>query len=298
MIPLLKKLQPEQKKPLVDLEIDDEYDMRIEHLAKHLRPNSLLSKAFTRIDMHFHTKYSDGANRPQTIGRWCRKLDMGVAITDHNDVRACRPFEKEFPDVFFIPGMELGTDDELHNLVYFRSVDDAESFYQDIVATRLKPNHNLATSLTRYELFDLAPRYNAFVSLAHPFLGISSHSIRKGYANGSITKNDLSRYDGIEVLSSSVTTAANKKAINLCRELDRPFTAGSDGHSLKVLGNSFISSLAEDRESFFKALRNREVWASGKVQKKRHAVYASAHITTRSHLRHPVSTLKHKFKRK
>ena len=46
-----------------------------------------LIKHFTVIDLHFHSRYSDGSNTVKQIVKQARELGVGIAITDHNDIR-------------------------------------------------------------------------------------------------------------------------------------------------------------------------------------------------------------------
>ena len=52
------------------------------------RPDlALLTQSYTVVDLHFHTHYSDGLNSVAKIAQRARKLNIGIAITDHNEIR-------------------------------------------------------------------------------------------------------------------------------------------------------------------------------------------------------------------
>ncbi|TCO79879.1 PHP domain-containing protein [Marinisporobacter balticus] len=78
------------------------------------------------IDMHVHTRASDGILSPNEIVDWAKKLGlMGIAITDHDTVEGIEDAieaSKEYSDFFVIPGIELSAiynDVEIHVLGYF-----------------------------------------------------------------------------------------------------------------------------------------------------------------------------------
>src|SRR5687768_18294652 len=48
------------------------------------------------VDTHVHTRYSDGTAGVPRIERHCRDRGMGLAVTDHNEIRgAVHLFERE-----------------------------------------------------------------------------------------------------------------------------------------------------------------------------------------------------------
>ena len=52
------------------------------------KPNhSLLRKqGFTSVDMHLHSNYSDGSANVISLLKKAKKMGIGLAITDHNEV--------------------------------------------------------------------------------------------------------------------------------------------------------------------------------------------------------------------
>lgn len=65
------------------------------------------------FDLHLHSRYSiDALSKPQTIIKQCKKLGIGCALTDHNNMDAyraslkLRQFAKK-ESVFLIPGEEI-----------------------------------------------------------------------------------------------------------------------------------------------------------------------------------------------
>ncbi len=84
------------------------------------------------VDLHVHSTASDGLYRPEVLVE--RANDLGLkylALTDHDTVdgiAAARRAAATFPDLTFIPGVELSTDTEkgeTHVLGYYISENDA-----------------------------------------------------------------------------------------------------------------------------------------------------------------------------
>ncbi len=117
-----------------------------------------------------------------------------VALTDHNSAANCRAaaIAAKVAGVIFVPGLELTTEEEVHVLCLFATLEDAEAF-SDYVYSRL-PNidnqpdifgHQLlmddadavrgelsrmlsnATAINCYEVAALAAHYNGIAIPAH-----------------------------------------------------------------------------------------------------------------------------------
>ena len=65
-----------------------------------------LKKDHTIVDLHFHSHYSDGLNRIPKIAKRAKKLGIGIAITDHNEILGALEMDAH-DDVFSIPGIEI-----------------------------------------------------------------------------------------------------------------------------------------------------------------------------------------------
>ena len=53
-----------------------------------------LKQQYTVVDLHFHSRYSDGINLVGAIARRARQLGIGIAITDHNEIKGAVPADK------------------------------------------------------------------------------------------------------------------------------------------------------------------------------------------------------------
>ncbi|MDA8138743.1 MAG: PHP domain-containing protein, partial [Desulfobacteraceae bacterium] len=88
-----------------------------------------LNSDHTVVDMHFHSTYSDGLNRIDKIANQARRLGIGIAITDHNEIRGALEID-QYEDILSIPGIELTVAEGSHLLVYFYNTQDLQRFYE------------------------------------------------------------------------------------------------------------------------------------------------------------------------
>lgn len=66
------------------------------------------------IDLHTHSCYSDGTDTPAELLKKAHQISLtGLALTDHDTVEGCIPFQKEalnYPNILAINGCEFTTD--------------------------------------------------------------------------------------------------------------------------------------------------------------------------------------------
>ena len=123
------------------------------------RPDlDLLTQTHTVVDLHFHSHYSDGLNSVTKIAQRARKLNIGIAITDHNEIRGALEMDRH-EDIFSIPGIEITSSEGSHLLVYFYEIGELQRFYDLHIAPHmgwqrlcimllLSKLHNQASSIT------------------------------------------------------------------------------------------------------------------------------------------------------
>ena len=92
-------------------------------------------------DLHIHSCLSpcgDNDMTPNNIVNMAaiNKLDI-IAVSDHNTTKNCRAAikacENNGLDLTVVPAVEITTSEEIHTLVYFRSLDAAEAFEREII---------------------------------------------------------------------------------------------------------------------------------------------------------------------
>ncbi|MBQ6846322.1 MAG: PHP domain-containing protein [Oscillospiraceae bacterium] len=171
-----------------------------------------------KFDLHVHSRLSYDCNMPtdELISVAKEKGLSGVAIADHNAFR--KHHDRE--DFYLIPACEFSTDIG-HLVVLFMKSHINESISRD--------------EMGRFywrDVCKVAHDQGALVFYAHPFS--PSHTY---------PKSTFDEIDGIEVFNSRVVHSriknANNKALELCRKLKKPYTAGSDAHSPVEIGTTY-----------------------------------------------------------
>ncbi|MDP4091951.1 MAG: PHP domain-containing protein [Bacillota bacterium] len=177
-----------------------------------------------KFDLHLHSRHSPDSKSKvkDIIDKALRTELQGVSITDHN----CFDGSEEAlsintSDLIIVPGAEYSTD-QGHILVYFLKYGIEKL--------------NLDTdSMGRYRWQDIiqeAHRQDALAFLAHPY------RYKKNY------ESDIwQEVDGIEIYNSRAALCrnmnANLRAFEQASEMNKAFSAGSDGHWLGEIGNAF-----------------------------------------------------------
>ena len=198
--------------------------------GKKLR-GALSQEGMTGFDMHFHTRYSmDGLSRIPNAMKRANKKGIGVAITDHNEIKGATACQRNRYKVPIIPGIEVTCKEGTHMLVYFYSHDELREFYTKYLLPG-KRKDPFRAPITVKELLEISKDYNCINSAAHPFspgvLGL--HQLNPD-------KRMIRNLDNIEVLNGYNTRLMNVRARTWAEELNKNPTGGSDGHSTSELG--------------------------------------------------------------
>ncbi|MBL7050785.1 PHP domain-containing protein [Candidatus Woesearchaeota archaeon] len=229
------------------------------------KPNyaKLNEQGFSMFDMHVHTKYSDGANGVPSILKKAKKLGIGLAITDHNEIIGALKAYTNTLGVKIIPGIELTTFEGSHLLFYFTHPRDLEDFYIKYIKDKKLEHPNFTTNVKTKEIIKHSKKYKCILSVAHPFapsrLGLFNN-IKKGHTDESVLR-DLPTF---EVLCGSNLKGMNKKSIEWAWQLNKSITGGSDAHALFEIGKIVTYSKAKDLESFFEDIKNKKNFVVGK----------------------------------
>jgi len=222
-----------------------------------------LTTAYTVVDLHFHSHYSDGRNSIQEIAAYASALGIGVAITDHNAINGAVEMDR-YSHVFSIPGIEVTSCEGTHILVYFYEIDDLKTFYGRDVAPHMGKDLMSSTSLSLERIIQKAKKYSALCIFPHPFCGVYT-----GIASHQLEKHHLSRLldliDGVEVINSENLNKWNLKSALLGFNLNKAISGGSDGHSVSQLGKVVSYAACEPtRKAFLDAVKNRQNKVVGK----------------------------------
>lgn len=222
-----------------------------------------LNNEFTVVDLHFHSHYSDGMNHVDKIANRARKLGIGIAITDHNDIRGAIEIDK-YNDLLTIPGIEITAAEGSHLLVYFENIEKLEAFYHRDVAPFMGTGIMSSLSLPMVEVIQRAQLHDSLVIFAHPYCAMYT-----GICNLQFSKSELQimfdMVDGVEVLNSSNLHKWNLKCALLGFNLGKVMVGGSDGHSLNHMGRSVTyAHCPRTARDFLEAVRNGRTQVIGK----------------------------------
>ena len=123
-----------------------------------------LTKRYSVVDLHFHSHYSDGYNAVDKIAKRARELGIGIAITDHNEIKGAVELER-YADILNIPGIEITSIEGTHLLIYFYEIKSLKRFYKKDLKPRMGHDVMSSTSLEMEEIMQ-----SAFPHILHELL--------------------------------------------------------------------------------------------------------------------------------
>jgi hypothetical protein len=194
------------------------------------------------VDLHSHSRYSDGTATLEDIEAACLRQQIGVSLTDHNEIRgAVRLCERE--RIVSVPGIEVGTIEGLEFLVYFRDPGDLERFFIQAVDPHLLSRFMVRSRARSLSVIEEAQGMGGYVSLAHPFApgrkSIEFHR-QKGPQHAAFVERVLNSVDAVERFNGGVLRRSNNLAEEWAISTEKAFTAGSDSHHVSTLGTCGI----------------------------------------------------------
>ena len=234
------------------------------HKIRFERPNlGELIQQYTVVDLHFHSKYSDGNNTVSDIALRAQELGIGIAITDHNEIRGAVEMDK-YPEVLNIPGIEVTSREGTHLLIYFYDIRGLRNFYQKDIQPHMGYNIMSSTGLEMEDIIKRARAYETLVVFPHPYSATFT-----GIQNTYFTDNRLERLfemvDGIEVINAENLKKWNLRSALLGFNLDKGITGGSDGHRLPQMGRAVsYAACSNDRRVFLDAIKDGQTRVVGK----------------------------------
>lgn len=209
----------------------------------------------TVVDMHFHSYHSDGHDAILPIAEQARALGIGIAITDHNEIRGAMELARH-EDLLTIPGIEVTSAEGSHLLIYFYAPRDLELFYLKAVLPFMGPDVMSSTALEMEALIEAAQRYRAVVVLAHPFSAAYT-GVHNSYFSEARLRTIYDMVDGVEVINAENMNKWNLKSTVLGFNLGKGISGGSDGHRLAQMGKAVTLAESEaNREAFLDALKS------------------------------------------
>jgi predicted metal-dependent phosphoesterase TrpH len=235
-----------------------------DHRIQFERPNlAELIKQNIVVDLHFHSHYSDGHNTVAAIAKKARDLGIGIAITDHNEIRGAVEIDG-YPDVFSIPGIEMTSKEGTHILIYFYSMDNLEAFYSDDVIPYMGNDIMSSTTLEMEEIIKRARKFKTVIIFPHPFCGVYT-GIQNSYFSEDRRERIFPMIDGVEVINSENMNKSNLRSALLGFNLNKGITGGSDGHRVSQMGKVVTyAPCKRSRKAFLDAIKKKKTKVVGK----------------------------------
>jgi predicted metal-dependent phosphoesterase TrpH len=191
-----------------------------------------------RADFHMHTRYSmDSSSSLEDIIARCQETGLNcIAITDHNAFEGALKM-KEMAPFTVIPGEEILTPNG------------------EIIGYFLK--EYIPSGQPIEKVIEAIKSQGGLVGVPHPF------DTFRGLKNtdNHFLEDLAKKLDVVEVFNArSLLPWDSDKARDYARKYNLPVTAGSDSHTIRELGKTYVEMAPfSDRDSFLKSLRNARI---------------------------------------
>ena len=222
-----------------------------------------ITTVYTAVDMHVHTRYSDGLGTIPELVEKARQLNIGLAVTDHNEIQGAVEINA-YDDVLSIPGIEVTTKEGSHLLSYFYDIYELKHFYKDRIAPFMGNDVMTAVDKEMEDIIENALEHNGIVILPHPYSAAYT-----GIDNINFPEerraNIFSMIHGVEAINAGNLNRWNLKCALLGFNLNKVITGGSDAHSVNHIGRAVSYAECEkEKGAFLNALLDRENKVIGK----------------------------------
>ena len=215
------------------------------------------------VDMHFHSKYSDGNNTISTIAKRAQELGIGIAITDHNEIKGAVEIDK-YRGILNIPGIEVTSREGTHLLIYFYDIKDLKKFYKKDIRPHMGRDIMSSTALEMEEIIQRARSFETLVVFPHPYSATFT-GIQNTYFSEGRLERLYDMVDGVEVINAENLKKWNLRSALLGFNLNKGITGGSDGHRLPQMGRAVCyAACKKDRRAFLDAIKSRQTRVVGK----------------------------------
>jgi len=168
-----------------------------------------------RVDLHLHSRYSpDSASTLEAIIERCRECGLDrIALTDHNVVEGALKLAAMAPELAIVGEEAKTREGEVIGL---------------FITDRIPPY------MRAEDAMDLIHDMGGLVYVPHPLDRNRAH-----YSSERLVEL-ATRIDIIEVYNPWAEAEANRAAARLAAELGKVTAAGSDAHSVRELGRSWM----------------------------------------------------------
>lgn len=241
---------------------------------------ALLRKDHAVFDMHFHTCHTDGRDTVGAIAARAGALGIGVAITDHNDIRGALEMHK-YKGVPSIPGIEITSREGTHILVYFEQVDHLKKFFAKYIRPLLGRDLMSSTRLSMEEIIYCAGLFPSVTIFPHPYCVAYTGICNLNFEQHRL-EHLLESVHGVEVINAENIHRWNLRCALLGSSLGKGITGGSDGHSLYHMGKVVTYAACEkSAPAMLDAVRNGRTYVVGQeINLFRKVVSSSSKLNT------------------
>lgn len=187
-----------------------------------------------RFDLHCHSHFSDGEPSVPEIEAHCQQLGIGVALTDHNEIRGALQLHDrgKIPCVL---ATEVGTREGFEFLAYFKCPNALETYFRQVIEPYLLKRYMVRSRIPTAAVLESAAHFDVFLSLAHPF-ALGRKSIRSLKHDPDLVQRTLDQVPALERFNGALPKRWNDQAEVLLNRVTKKFTVGSDAHRLRDLG--------------------------------------------------------------
>ncbi|MGL4392372.1 MAG: PHP domain-containing protein [Fusobacteriaceae bacterium] len=185
------------------------------------------------FDLHLHTKDSDGSIKVEKLAKFLRDKTYLVAVTDHNEI--CGGSKLRELGIKVVPAIELGCDDGVELLVYFKNISDAEIFYDTHVRPYRNPNRMAKTTKDVFYYLEILQDYEVHISIPH----IKGMAQKNFLENKTYIHTLLEFADSIEVHNHGLGKKGNAAAMRVQKIYKKFETLGSDAHTMREIISYF-----------------------------------------------------------
>lgn len=202
-------------------------------------------------DLHIHSVLSPDADilmTPNNIFNMAslKKLDI-IAVTDHNSTKQLLMMEElsHSFDMLFVPGVELSLIEDIHVIVYFKTVSDALHFDEMIDQWRDKTRYDgkMSQGITNIEdeIISLYP-YDLSKNLSLSLLELKQ--ILKPFHHILVFAHvDRKKHSGLNYLNTT-----HVDAVELSKLVNRDFITNNHLEKYRILYNSDAHDITDINE--------------------------------------------------
>jgi predicted metal-dependent phosphoesterase TrpH len=213
--------------------------------------SNLSREGFSCVDMHCHTNHSDAPVKVRDALRYAEGKNIGIAVTDHNQVSGSLEAISTASTTLVIPGIEVSALDGPHILVYFYSAGDLLDFYKTFIEKRKQDSPYLAIRASTSDILDWVSGYACICSAAHPYgYLLFNKGIGRCVERNYLEEDLIPRFDAIEVISGGMPRSENIRAVQMAEKYDRGYTGGTDAHLLHDYGRVLTCALSGTVDEF------------------------------------------------